>query len=153
MWKRCTNASVPGYRSYGARGIAVCDRWRDFEKFVDDMGPRPHGMSIDRVDVNGNYEPKNCRWATALEQNNNRTDNIHLEHAGEVMTVAQWARRLGMRAGLVHQRLSLGWSVADALTIPPKAFHRYAWRHTVRGTPENDGSATEAPGISERVSK
>jgi hypothetical protein len=68
MWTRCTNPNVKSYKDYGGRGITICLRWEQFENFLADMGERPTGLTLDRKNVNGNYEPSNCRWATRKEQ-------------------------------------------------------------------------------------
>lgn len=72
MRQRCRNPKAKGFRNYGGRGITVCDRWDDFETFVEDMGEKPPGTTLDRIDNDGNYEPSNCRWATAKEQLKNK---------------------------------------------------------------------------------
>lgn len=80
MWNRCTKESNPAFKYYGGRGVSVCERWRDFQAFAADMGARPSKRhSIDRIDVDGNYEPANCRWATREEQQHNRRDNVLTE--------------------------------------------------------------------------
>ena len=88
---RCYNQNCSQYKNYGARGIRMCDRWfYSYENFLEDMGERPEGMSIDRIDVNGNYEPSNCRWADSETQCNNRRNNIYIEYNGETKTLKQW---------------------------------------------------------------
>lgn len=76
MKSRCYNKQAHNYKYWGGRGIRVCPQWEKFENFLADMGPRPKGTTLDRVNNDGNYEPSNCRWATSLEQNNNRRDNV-----------------------------------------------------------------------------
>lgn len=88
---RCYNSNCSHYKNYGARGIKMCDMWfYSYENFLDDMGERPEGMSIDRIDVNGDYEPSNCRWADSETQCNNRRNNIYIEYNGETKTLKQW---------------------------------------------------------------
>lgn len=78
MIQRCTNPKVPKWKHYGGRGITVCERWRDFTNFLADMGERPDGRTLDRTDPDGNYEPGNCRWATAVEQRHNRGSGVRI---------------------------------------------------------------------------
>ncbi len=120
MMARCGDPRSSSFADYGGRGIAVCDRWRDsFVAFIDDMGPPPsRDHSIDRIDNSKGYEPSNCRWATKAEQNRNTRRIRWLEHDGERLCVAEWARRTGMGWKTIERRLTSGWSVADALTRP-----------------------------------
>lgn len=97
MKSRCYNEKSPEYKNYGARGIKVCYRWlNSFENFLEDMGERPDGTTIDRVDYNGDYEPSNCRWADTETQCNNRRNNIHIEYKGETKTLMQWCKIYNM---------------------------------------------------------
>lgn len=117
MRQRCHNPSNKGYFRYGARGIYVCDRWRDsFENFLADMGRRPGPeYSLDRIDNDGPYSPDNCRWATGSEQANNTRRNAVLEIGGERATVSEWASKVGVTPHLIFNRLAKGWSPRDAV--------------------------------------
>lgn len=111
MLMRCNNPNVRGYKHYGGRGIKVCDRWSGdlgFENFVNDMGERPDGTTLDRIDVNGNYEPSNCRWATTEQQMNNRTDNSRIILNGESITCAQLCKKYGFYYTWVAHQLRAG---------------------------------------------
>lgn len=115
MMRRCYNTSATRYARYGGRGIAVCERWHDAVKFFEDMGEPPENMTIERVDNNGNYSPNNCRWASYVEQNNNRSTTKFIEFLGERLSGAQWARRLGISKSTLYARLKK-WPVEQALT-------------------------------------
>jgi hypothetical protein len=119
MIRRCTMPSQDSYPLYGGRGIVVCERWQTFENFLADMGEKPAGTSIERIDSDGNYEPSNCRWATMKEQQRNRRGNRHITNAGLTMTAAEWAERTGLPSSAIRSRLDkLGWPVERALTEP-----------------------------------
>lgn len=94
MWARCRNASHISYKNYGARGITVDERWSDFSEFFKDMGDRPEGQYLDRVDGSKGYSAKNCKWSTRTEQNQNRRSCILMPFGDEVVVLAEWCRRL-----------------------------------------------------------
>lgn len=120
MKSRCSNPNVRGYNRYGGRGISVCERWREsFVNFVADMGERPPGTSLDRIDTNGNYTPENCRWATQLVQANNTRTNRFITFNGKTQTLAEWGREMGIPAPLIGERLRRRkWPIERALTTP-----------------------------------
>jgi hypothetical protein len=123
MISRCADTDN---KNYGARGITVCKRWERFENFLADMGQRPGpGYSIDRVDGNGNYEPGNCRWATALDQNRNRRDTVFV-YFGVPRILAELCDDLGLSRSLVYGRLNLGWPIDEALSRPSRQYRRRA---------------------------
>lgn len=123
-WKRivqkCTNSKNPDYKYYGGRGILMCDKWRNsFEAFYADMGDVNDGMTIDRIDNNGNYEPSNCRWATRLEQARNTRQNCNLIFNGKTRCIAAWAEEIGINRVTLSDRINkLGWTTEQALTTP-----------------------------------
>lgn len=101
------------------KNIKICQRWDDFNNFLEDMGECPSEKhSIDRIDVYGDYEPSNCRWATHTQQMNNTTSNRVLTLNGVSMTQEQWGRKLGMNGAVIYKRLKRGWSVERSLTTP-----------------------------------
>lgn len=121
MRTRCRSKSSSAFKRYGGRGVKVCDRWMDFEKFVEDMGDRPSmEHSIDRIDNNGDYEPGNCRWATSHAQTRNYSRNVVITIGGESRVMSDWAMLNGISISLASARIrKLGWSPVDAVTIPP----------------------------------
>lgn len=116
--KRCQDVTAHNYARYGGRGITFDPRWNDFDAFFADMGERPAGTSLDRIDNDGPYSPENCRWATPKEQGNNRANNRRLTHDGRTQTFAQWAREVGISRGVLYNRIDLGWDAARALSTP-----------------------------------
>ncbi len=118
IWKsmlmRCNNPHVKNYNNYGGRGIKVCDRWSGnlgFENFVKDMGERPDGTTLDRIDYNGDYEPSNCHWATSDEQANNRTDNIYIIVGGRKITAKQFCKALGLNYWVAIKQIQRGYDI------------------------------------------
>lgn len=118
MISRCCDKNHPDYGYYGGRGITVCDRWKDFRAFLADMGERPQGLTIERIDNNKGYSPENCVWATRKAQANNTRRNNVIEYRGEAKTLKQWAEHTGIHWATILDRLTRGWSVERALAHP-----------------------------------
>lgn len=116
MRARCRNPNDSDYSDYGGRGITICAAWEDFATFLNDVGPRPEGMSLDRINVNGDYEPGNVRWASDETQANNKRNNVTIEYLGERKTVSQWCRQFGIDRSKVQYRLKQGMSVEQAFS-------------------------------------
>ena len=118
MKQRCYNPRNHAYKWYGARGIRVCEKWLTFKGFFKDMGSKPSGLQLERIDNNGNYESSNCKWATLLEQKNNTRTNRHIEIEGITKTAAQWAAAFKIDKDTFLSRLKRGLSPKEALTKP-----------------------------------
>lgn len=122
MKRRCFNKSDNRYKSHGARGITVCDRWlgeSGYDNFLRDMGRKPSSAhSLDRIDNDGMYSPSNCRWATPREQSRNTRRSVLLTVGGVTKPLVQWAEETGIGRSTISCRLSLGWPVEEALTVP-----------------------------------
>lgn len=111
MIRRCDSPSDDGYKNYGARGIKVSRRWLNFENFYADMGHRPDGLSLDRIDNSKGYSKGNCRWADRKTQARNRRSNTLLTIGGRRQSIVAWAEELGVSIHTVHDRLKRGWPV------------------------------------------
>ena len=127
MKQRCTNQNAQQYKNYGARGIKVCDRWlQSFENFYADMGKAPDGFSIDRIDVNGDYCPENCRWADNETQQYNRRDTVKITFNGITENLMYWSKKTGLSTRTLYERLrcnkkiKIPWSIEKILTTPKR---------------------------------
>ena len=122
MKSRCLNEKNKQYRHYGGRGIKVCDRWLEkpngLLNFLNDMGPRPKGKSLDRINNNEGYFPGNCRWATSRQQCNNKRNNVKVEYEGVFYNVCQLIEKFNITRKTVTERVWRGWSLVDACTKP-----------------------------------
>ena len=119
MKSRCFNKEIKAYKDYGGRGITVCEEWKNsFETFHDWSMANGYAdnLTIDRIYVNGNYEPSNCRWVTRSEQSINKTDNHYITFNGETKTLAEWAKITGINRATINSRLQKGWTIEKTLT-------------------------------------
>lgn len=124
MMNRCHNSNDVSWRKYGARGITVCKRWTRIENFILDMYPRPEGTSLERINNSKGYSKSNCKWATPIEQGNNTRRNVYLVLGKEKMTLAQWARKIGMSRNTLKKRWRMGWEPLKILTTPVSKSHQ-----------------------------
>lgn len=135
MHYRCNNPKFHEYNNYGGRGIQVCDEWENiegyfnFKKWALNNGYADN-LTIDRINVDGNYEPSNCRWIPKIEQAGNKRTNRFIKFNGHTATIAEWSRITNIPYKTLHRRLQSGWGVEDALTKPVRAARRIK---------ENDG--------------
>lgn len=119
MRKRCRNETEKCYKDYGGRGIKVCERWSRFENFYADMGPRPSPKhSIDRINVDGDYEPGNCKWSTRREQSINRRTTKLITYKSVTMSPLEWAEVLGVSLSSLFSRITRGWATEEIIEVP-----------------------------------
>ena len=116
MKDRCLNKNNRAYKWYGAKGINVCDKWLSFIAFFNDMGEMPLGFSIERIDTKKGYCKDNCEWIPRRLQGVNKSSTVFIEHNGEVRSMSDWERYLGMSCGLLSARIKAGMSLDKALT-------------------------------------
>lgn len=125
MRERCLDSRCAEFPHYGGRGILVCERWVKFENFLADMGEKPEGLSIDRIQNNGNYEPGNCQWATDLDQMRNTRRNKFFTYNGQTKCMSAWEEELHFPRALLWARIQkLGWSIEKALSTPARQCQR-----------------------------
>lgn len=125
MRERCQNIKHVAYDKYGGRGIRVCPEWNEsFRKFKDDMGERPEGKTLDRIDNNLGYYKENCRWATRAEQNRNKSTTIKIEINGRSQCLTDWCKETGVDRFVAYRRIECGWHPVDAVLTPGRSATR-----------------------------
>jgi len=136
MRQRCNDPKADRYPLYGGRGIGICERWNSFDAFFADMGPRPSGCTLERLNRDLPYSPDNCVWADGIEQANNKGTNRRLTYLGQTKSMAEWCAQLGLHYSTVRGRLRRGWSIEAAFATPVKTVasrHGRALRLTHNG--------------------
>jgi hypothetical protein len=150
MKARCANPSAAHFDRYGGRGISVCARWQSFDQFLADIGERPAGTTLDRINNEGNYEPGNCRWATRKANSRNRSDNHLLTFNGQTKTLAEWVESTSHSLATLQGRVRMGWTDEQILGTPSR--ERAANRTlTVRGVTKPLAAWCEQLGLSART--
>ena len=127
MKARCCRKTSGPYKRYGGRGITVCDEWKSsfiiFRNWALANG-YAEGLSLDRIDPSGNYEPSNCRWVTMKVQENNRSNNTQIEYKGVTHTMSEWSDIVNIPFDVIQHRFQRGWSVERALTTPKRQYNK-----------------------------
>lgn len=140
MLDRCRNPNHPQFHYWGGKGVAVCERWKVFKNFLADMGCRPaKGYSLERRDSAQGYSPQNCYWATSEQQSNNLKSNIRLTYEGRTLTLAQWAKQLGMTYDSIRARYRMGWPTEAILGSPANKYHKERKIHATSRVLTHDG--------------
>lgn len=120
MRRRIFDSGHHNYPQYGGRGITICERWSDFANFYADMGDRPSGHTLDRIDTNGPYSPENCRWAVPIVQQNNRRVTTMLTREGVTKSLREWCSITGIPRAILASRKKTGWSDKEVIETPYK---------------------------------
>ncbi len=135
MRRRCNDPTNKRFEQYGGKGVKICPEWDDYEVFREWAMANGYreDLTIDRINLNGDYCPENCRWADALTQMNNTTRNRFIEYCGQTKTVAQWARYFGMKPYMLNSRICKGWSFERAIYAP---YNGVVYGHPIETIPE-----------------
>lgn len=154
MMRRCYDRGSVSYKTYGAKGIVVCPRWfgvENFPNFLADMGDRPHGHTLERLNSSGDYEPNNCVWATPAAQARNVSTNRRFTLDGETRILKDWSSLFGVSSTTILDRISRGWDVRSAICTPPKYIGPKLY--TFEGSGMTLMAIEEVCGISHKVLK
>ena len=139
MRQRCRDKNKEHYDRYGGRGIRVCEEWGDYLEFKEwaIKNGYKNGLTIDRINTDGGYSPKNCRWVSWEVQQNNRSSNHKITVCGETHTIAEWSRIVGINVGTIKSRIRYGWDESKAVTEPKRRDENGKWIGEKRN-PERD---------------